>query len=129
MPTVSYPFSLYPLKKSGAQRNATPAKSSLVDSDAHLSQFSLGLVNLGHELLVRLRHVVEGEDAPAEAEEEECAEGDEGPEGEDGDDLLLDQRREGDEFEKEGQVEGGDEEGEGDGLLGAGHCSGFFVEA
>lgn len=67
------------------------------------------------------RHVVEGEDAPAEAEEEECAEGDEGPEGEllcavrwkrsqclgwwgthNRDDLLLDQRREGDEFEKEG---------------------------
>lgn len=76
------PFSLYPLKKSGAQRNATPTKTSLVDSDTHLSQFGLGLVNLGHELLVCLRHVVEGEDAPAEAEEEECAEGDEGPEGE-----------------------------------------------
>ena len=76
------PFSLYPLKKSGAQRNATPAKSSLVDSDAHLSQFGLGLVNLGHELLVRLRHVVEGEDAEAEAEEEDGAKGDEGPKGE-----------------------------------------------
>jgi hypothetical protein len=69
----------------------------------------------------------------------------------DGDDLLLDQRREGDEFEKEGEVEllcadglakmflvsrgegvfayGGDEEGEGDGLLSAGHCCGFAVEA
>ena len=71
----------------------------------------------------------------------------------DGDDLLLDQRREGDEFEKEGEVEllcadglvkmffvsrgkgvfvfayRGDEEGEGDGLLSAGHCCGFvFVE-
>lgn len=73
------PFPFYPLKKSGAQR---PRKSSLVDSDTHLSQFGLGLVNLSHELLVRLWHVVEGEDAPAEAEEEECAEGDEGPEGE-----------------------------------------------
>lgn len=30
---------------------------------------------------MRLGHVVEGEDAEAEAEEEECAEGDEGPEG------------------------------------------------
>lgn len=107
------PFSLYPLKKSGAQRNATPAKSSLVDSDAHLSQFGLGLVNLGHELLVRLRHVVEGEDAPAEAEEEECAEGDEGPEGE----LLCALDRERGKFEsgnvRRGRFAPGSEEGGG----------------
>jgi hypothetical protein len=34
-----------------------------------------------HELLVRVRYVVEGEDSPAELEEEVCAKGNEGPEG------------------------------------------------
>jgi hypothetical protein len=32
------------------------------------------------QLLVRIRNIVEGEDAPAELEQEVCAEGDEGPE-------------------------------------------------
>jgi hypothetical protein len=39
------------------------------------------LLNLLLDLLVRFWHVVEGEDAVAEFEEEVCAEGNEGPEG------------------------------------------------
>lgn len=68
--------------------------------------------------------VVEGEDAQSEAEEEVCAEGDEGPEGKHGDNLLLHNGRERNELEEEGEVKGGDEEGERDGLLGAGHDCG-----
>lgn len=105
---------------------------NLVDIDAELAQVNLGLVNLSHELLVRVGNVVEGQDAPAETEEGDSAEGNEGPEGEldtalvrclfvdcravfrfcgvgqgtyDRDDLLLDQRRKRDEFEEEDQVE------------------------
>ena len=40
------------------------------------------LCYLLHQLRVRLGYVVEGEDSPAELEEEVCAEGDESPEGE-----------------------------------------------
>ena len=54
----------------------------LVDVDALLPQVLLREVDLDHELLVRLGHVVEGQDAPAEGEEEVGAEGDEDPEGE-----------------------------------------------
>lgn len=68
--------------------------------------------------------IVEGEDAQSEAEEEVCAERDEGPEGEHRDNLLLHNGRERDELEEEGEVKGGDEEGEGDGLLGASHDCG-----
>ena len=53
----------------------------LVHINAKSPQVRLGQFDLLHELLVRLGHVVEGEDAPAEAEEEECAERNEGPEG------------------------------------------------
>lgn len=53
---------------------------------------------------MRLRDVVEGQDAPAEADEQVGAEGDEGPEGQDGDDLGLDDGGEGDQVEVEGEV-------------------------
>ena len=39
-------------------------------------------LDLPQELLVRFRHIIESEDAPAELEEEVGAEGDESPEGE-----------------------------------------------
>lgn len=54
----------------------------LVYIDAQTPQVLLSELDLGHELLVRLGHVVEGHDVPAEPEEEVGAEGDEGPEGE-----------------------------------------------
>jgi hypothetical protein len=95
--------------------------SSLVHIDAQLPQVGLGHVDLGHELLVRLGNVVEGEDAPAKAEEEHGSKGNKGPEGEDRDDLFLDQSGERDQFEEQGEVEGRDEEGKGDGLLSARH--------
>lgn len=50
-----------------------------VDTDA--PEVRLGQVNLGHQLLVGLGHVVERHDVPAEAEEQVRTEGDEGPEG------------------------------------------------
>lgn len=53
----------------------------LVDVDAELAQVHLGNLNLLHQLLVRLGHVVECEDAPAEAEQQRRAEADEQPEG------------------------------------------------
>lgn len=53
---------------------------------------------------MRLGDVVEGQDAPAEADEKVGAEGDEGPEGQDGDDLGLDDGGEGDQVEVEGEV-------------------------
>ena len=46
-----------------------------------LLEFHFRLIDLFHKLLVCIGHVVEGEDAVAEFEEEEGAEGDEGPEG------------------------------------------------
>lgn len=55
---------------------------NLVDIDTELAQVNLGLVNLSHELLVRVGNVVEGQDAPAETEEGDSAERNEGPEGE-----------------------------------------------
>jgi hypothetical protein len=53
---------------------------------------------------VSLGGVVEGHDAPAEADEQVGAEGDEGPEGQDGDDLGLDDGGQGDQVEVEGEV-------------------------
>lgn len=53
---------------------------SLVDINTELAQVRLGQVNLLHQLLVRLGDVVEGQDAPAQAEEEQGTEADEGPE-------------------------------------------------
>jgi len=44
-----------------------------------LPEIHLCLIDLLHELVVCFRHIVEGEDAVAELEEEECAEGDDGP--------------------------------------------------
>lgn len=106
----------------------------LVDIDTELAQVHLGLVNLVHELLVRLGDVVESKDTEAETEEEEGTKGDEGPEGKlfarrwlvspfasvfvwargeaapgastyDGDDLLLDQSGERDKLKVESEVE------------------------
>ena len=54
----------------------------LVDIDTELAQVNLGLVNLSHELLVRVGNVVEGQDAPTKTEEGDSAEGNESPEGE-----------------------------------------------
>jgi hypothetical protein len=45
------------------------ARCCSVDSDAELSQVRLGELDLLRELLVRIRYVVEGKDAEAEAEE------------------------------------------------------------
>lgn len=99
-----------------------------VDIDAELSQISLGQVDFLHELLVRLRNVVESKNAPAETEEEDGTEGDEGPEGKHGENLLLHQRRQRDQFQIEGEIERGDEEAARDGLLGARHgCGGADV--
>ena len=53
----------------------------LVDTDPLLPQIHLGLLNLSHQFLVRLRNIVEREDAVAEFEEEEAAEGYDDPEG------------------------------------------------
>lgn len=103
--------------------------ANLVDSDAELSELNLGLLNLRRELLVCVGDVVEGKDAEAETEEEVCAEGDEGPEGEHRDDLLLDQRRKGDELEEERKVERRNQEGERNGLLSASHLGGSFLRS
>jgi hypothetical protein len=54
----------------------------LVHVNAKLPEVDLGQLNLLHQLLVRRGNIVEGKDAPAETEEEECAERNEGPEGE-----------------------------------------------
>lgn len=74
----------------------------LIHGDPQLPQLPLGDLDLAHELVVRLGDVVEGQDAPAEADEQVGAEGDEGPEGQDGDDLGLDDGGEGDQVEVEG---------------------------
>jgi len=68
------------------------------------------------------RDIIEREDAVAELEEEVCAEGDEGPEWEDWDYLGLDERWERHELQVEGEVERGDQEGDGDCLLCFRHC-------
>lgn len=94
----------------------------LVDVDAELAEVNLGLVNLLHQLLVRFGHIVKGEDAEAETKEEERPKGDESPKGKDGDDLLLDQSRERNQLEVEGEIEGRDQEAKGNGLLCACHC-------
>lgn len=52
-----------------------------------------------------LGDVVERQDAPSQAGQEVCAEGDQGPEGQDGDDLGLDDGGEGDQLEVEGEVD------------------------
>lgn len=60
----------------------------LIHSDTLVPQIGASLVNFEHELLVRLRDVVEGEDAPAELKQEVCAKGNNGPEWE-----LFESRR------------------------------------
>jgi hypothetical protein len=54
--------------------------AALVDVDAKRAQVFLRQINLGHDLLVRLGNVVEGQNAPAETEEQVSAERDEKPE-------------------------------------------------
>ncbi len=49
---------------------------ALINIDIVGTQLSSRLFNLLHQLLVRSGHVVEGEDAVAESEEEICAKGD-----------------------------------------------------
>ena len=53
--------------------------NSSIHADAQLSEFDLGLFDLAHQLFVGRRHVVEGQDAPAESEEEVGSEANEGP--------------------------------------------------
>lgn len=76
----------------------------LIYRNAQLPQLDLGHLDLAHELFVGLGGVVEGQDAPAEADKQVGAEGDEGPEGQDGDDLGLNDGGEGDQVEVEGKV-------------------------
>lgn len=60
-----------------------PSTSCLIIStniNALGSELCPSLLDLCHQLRVCLRYVVEGEDAPAELEEEVCAEGNERPE-------------------------------------------------
>ena len=54
----------------------------LVDADAQLAQVLLGQLDLGDNLRVRVGAVVEGEDAPAEAGQDDGAKGDKEPKGE-----------------------------------------------
>lgn len=52
----------------------------LVDVDTELAEVDLGGLDLVHQLLVRLRHVVKGKNAEAETEQKKGAERNEGPE-------------------------------------------------
>lgn len=78
---------------------------------------------------MRLRYVVEGEDSPAELEEEVCAEGDESPEGKERNNLLLDLLRQRDDLEEQGKVDGGQEHANADGLGSARHDGKLVVGA
>lgn len=67
----------------GIQRQARRSENRwrhLVDIDAKLAQIRLGQLNLGHELLVSLGHVVESHDVPTQTKEQVGAEGNESPE-------------------------------------------------
>lgn len=55
---------------------------SIIDLHPLQPQLALRNVDLAHQLRVGLGHVVEGQHAVAELEEQEGAEGNEGPEGE-----------------------------------------------
>ena len=55
--------------------------SPSINLNTLLLQLPFSLPNLLHQLLVRIRHIIERENAVAEFEKEEGAEGDEGPEG------------------------------------------------
>jgi hypothetical protein len=54
--------------------------SDLVHIHTQCPEILLGELDLGHQLLVSLGNIVEGENAPAETEEEKSAKGDESPE-------------------------------------------------
>jgi len=54
------------------------------------SQILLRHLNFSHQFCMGGWHIIEGEDAVAEFEEEVRAKGDKGPEREDGDDFFLD---------------------------------------
>ena len=51
----------------------------LIHGNAQLPQLDFGRLDLPHQLLVRLGNVVESQDAPAEAEEEVCAQANDRP--------------------------------------------------
>ena len=52
----------------------------LIQGNAQLPKFNLGLFNLSHQLFVGFGHVVKSQDTPAEAEEKVGAEANDGPE-------------------------------------------------
>jgi len=79
--------------------------SQLVHVDTKLPQVDLGQRNLIHQLPVRRGDIIEGQEAPAEAEEEKCAKGNESPGGEDRDDLLLKEGWQRDQLKVESEVE------------------------
>lgn len=70
---------IWSLFVSCARKRALPPPA-LVHRDAQLSQLDLGRLDLAHQFVVGLGHVIEGQHAPAEADEEVRAEGNEGPE-------------------------------------------------
>lgn len=87
-PTQSFAFDpLIPSRKRHAiyaspsisSRNQTD--SSLIHLNASLPQIRPGQINLCHQLLVRLRHIVECQNTPSQLEHEVCAERNKGPEG------------------------------------------------
>jgi hypothetical protein len=63
---------------------ANPARYSIVGAHVNTlgSEFGSCFLYFGHQFLVRLGYIVEGEDSPAKLEKEVCAEGDECPKGE-----------------------------------------------
>lgn len=60
-----------------------------INFHAFPSQVLPRFLYLLHQFVVGFGHIVKGEDAPAELEEQEAAEGDEGPEGELSDTEML----------------------------------------
>ena len=65
----------------GAFESEARQRLVLADIDTLGPQLLSRLLDLGHQLGVRLGHVIERVHAPAELEEEVCAKGNEGPEG------------------------------------------------
>jgi hypothetical protein len=54
----------------------------LINTNPLRLQFRSRSLNLTHQFLISLWHIVESQDTVSEFEKEVCAEGDEGPEGE-----------------------------------------------
>lgn len=82
-PSIISPTEALPQIPTNAQVIQFPASLThlvLADIDALCAEVLPCLCYLLHEFLVRLWYVVEGEDTPAELEEEVCAERDESPE-------------------------------------------------